>query len=83
MMSRDWSYASPWRNAVFKSMWNIFQPLFEAAWIARRKPLLDEQDCLSADHSSACLGSLGGPSEPWSSRSYHPCLASGLGPSDR
>ena len=37
------------------------------------------QDCLSADHSSACLGSLGGPSKPWSSGSYHPCLASGLG----
>ena len=79
MMSRDCSYASPWRNAVFKSMWNIFQPLFEAAWIARRM----QQDCLSANHSSACLGSLGGPSKPWSSRSYHPCLASGLGPIDR
>ena len=38
-----------------------------------------QQDCLSADHSSACLGGLGG-SEPWSSGSYHPCLALGLDP---
>ena len=37
-----------------------------------------QQDCLAADHSSVCLGSLGGPSEPWSSGSYHPCLASGV-----
>ena len=49
--------------------------MFQAACIARQKPLLDAADCLSADRSSPHPANLAGPNEPLSSESFRPCLA--------